>query len=147
MRKSLLVAAFALVAAPTGALAAKPSHPTHPATPVSISANVSASVHATKPPLVLFVLRGTLSHYTAASGSTNGSISIKVKSSNYRAGQLHGQTLTFSVNSKTNVVLQNATTVADNDRGIVKVRAPQRSSAATLQTKTALQVIDQGPSV
>ena len=69
MRRYALVAALALTVAPAGALAAKPAHPAHPAT-VGVTANVNANVNAAKPPVVQFVLRGTLNHYTAASGST-----------------------------------------------------------------------------
>jgi hypothetical protein len=47
------------------------------------------------------------------------------------------------VSSATKVVLKNGG-IADNDRGIAKVRAAKHSSAATLQTLSAFQVIDQG---
>ncbi len=93
-----------------------------------------------------FVLRGTLSKYTPAAGATNGSITLLVSSSNYEGKTLKSQTLAFTVSSKTKIVLHDGNAIADNDHGIVKVRAPKASSAATLSATAALQVIDQGTS-
>jgi hypothetical protein len=60
--------------------------------------------------------------------------------------------LTINVSSTTKVHMhESATTIADGDRGTVKVRLPKNSPAAslasTLQTlpTVAFQVIDQGP--
>jgi len=147
MRKILLTAVVVLVGVPGVAFAAKPSHPATPAnsnasshadatatTGTSSKANVNAP--AAK---VTFVLHGTLGAYTAANGSTNGSIAITVNSSSRGTG-LKNATLTFPVSSATNVV----GTVTNGHKGIVKVRAAKNASAATLQTLAALQVIDQG---
>ena len=145
--KISVVAALALAGVPAGALAA------HPATPANSNANSKANAtsttgvssqansHATAAK-VMFVLRGTLTAYTAANGTTNGSISITVKSSNVKSSSLKGSTLTFPVSSSTKI----AGTFTAGDNGIVKVRAAKSSSSATLQTLTAFQVIDQGPS-
>jgi len=127
MRTLILIAALAL-AMPAVALATRPSS-SHPAKPT-----------------VLWVLRGTLSKYTPASVSTNGSISIKVKSSNFDSKTLKAMTLTFATDSKTKVVLHEGKPIADGDRGIVKVRAKKGSDATALQTPTAFAVIDQGAS-
>jgi hypothetical protein len=124
MRKLLLIVVLALLV-PTAALAARPS-----------------SSH----PTVLWVLRVTLSKFTAAGGSTKGSISITVKSSNFDSKTLKGMTLTFATDSKTKVVLHTHKPIADGDRGIVKVRAAKGSDATALQTHTAFQVIDKGVS-
>ena len=129
MRKVIAISMLVL-AVPAAALAATP--PSHPAT----------SAKGT----VLWVLRGTLSKYTAASGSTAGSISITVKSSSLDSAKLKGMTLTFATNAKTTVVLHNDKPIADGDRGIVKVRAAKSSEATALQTHTAFAVIDQGAS-
>lgn len=101
-------------------------------------------------PKVLYVLKGSLSAYSAASGATNGSITITVSRSNKHGAALKGQALTFPVASTTKVVLDNgATTITDGDRGIVKVKALKRIAAAdlasTLQATSATQVVDQGP--
>jgi hypothetical protein len=101
MRKLLVIALLALLI-PTAAFAARPS-----------------SSH----PTVLWVLRGTVSKFTAASGSTKGSISITVKSSNFDSRTLKGMTLTLATDGKTKVVLHVHKPIADRDRGIVKVRA------------------------
>ena len=147
MRKLILVVALALVV-PAAALATEPSHPSHPATPASSHASTTATTAlASQPtPTVMWVLRGTLSKYTAATATANGSISITVKSSNFDSTTLKTMTLTFATNSKTNVVLHEGKPIVNNDNGIVKVRAPKGSSATALQTKTAFEVIDQGAS-
>lgn len=100
-------------------------------------------------PKVQYVLRGTLSSYTAASSSAAGTITIDVTASNRHGHALRGQSLTLPLSARTRVVLHDgATTVTDGDRGIVKVRAPKNVAAtdlaATLQAATAAQVIDQG---
>jgi hypothetical protein len=92
---------------------------------------------------VQFVLRGTLSGYTAASGTTNGVISLKVTSSNFDSKTLKGLTLTFVVTSDTKVVLHDGAAIAaSGDNGIVKLRAAKSNSTWT--GLTASQVIDQG---
>src|SRR6266581_5518821 len=144
-RKIALVAVLAIAGIPAGALAAKPAHPTTPAsTNASTNASTHTSTNAAKP-TVMFVLRGTLSKYTAANGTTNGAITLVVSSSNYHGKTLKSQTLAFTVSSKTNVVLHDGKPIADGDHGIVKVRAPKGSSAATLSATAAAEVIDQGP--
>jgi hypothetical protein len=136
-------AVLTLAGVPTAAFAAKPVHPVHPTTGVT---GATGATHPTVPPTVMYVLRGTLSNYTAASTTTNGSVSITVKSSNFEQKTQKSLTLTFVVNSKTTVVLHNDKAIANGNRGIVKVRAPKKADAAALQTKTAFEVIDQGSS-
>lgn len=129
MRRSILIVVLAL-ALPTAALAT----------------TRASSSHSAKP-TVLWVLRGTLSKFTAASGATKGSISITVKSSNFDPKTLKGMKLTFAIASKTKVVLHTHKPIVDGDRGIVKVRAPKGSDATALQTHTAFEVIDKGASL
>jgi len=135
MRKTLVILAMALLV-PSVALAAKPAH---------------SSKGGKSAPKVTYVLKGTLSGYTAynSSTSTNGSITIAVSRTNYHGKTLKSQTLTFPVDSKTKVSLENGlTTITNGDSGIVKVRAakkiPAASLAATLQTYSARQTVDQG---
>lgn len=104
-------------------------------------------------PKVNYVLKGTLSAYTAydAATSTPGSITIAVTRSNHHGNALKGQTLTFPVAATTKVSLEDGlTTITDKDNGLVKVRAPKKidaaSLASTLQTYSAKQIVDQGPS-
>ncbi|MGH9302956.1 MAG: hypothetical protein ACRDZ5_00935 [Acidimicrobiales bacterium] len=121
------VTALTLVGAPTAALAAKPAAPAQHKTPA-----------------VMFVLRGNLSGYTAATTTTSGTISVTVKSANFERKTLDGTTLTFVVGPKTHIVLHHHAAIANGDRGIVKIRALKGSDATVLQTETAFQVIDQG---
>jgi len=150
IQKVAIVAVLALAALPAAALAAKP---VHPATPANSNANSHANATSTtgssskanshaSAAKVLFVLRGTLTAYTAASGSTNGSVSIMVKGSNHESSALKGSTLTFAVSSSTKIT----GTFKAGDNGIVKVRAAKNTPSSTLTTLTAFQVIDQGAS-
>ena len=149
MHKIVPIAALALAGIPAGALAAQPSHPT---TPASTNANANANGTTTTTTTttrgksaaakVQFVLRGTLSAYTAANGTANGTISLTVKSSNFDSKTLKGMTLIFLVTSQTKVTLHNGATIANGDNGIVKLRAAKNTSTWT--GLTASQVIDQG---
>ena len=150
IQKVAIVAAIALAGVPAAAFAAQPSHP---ATPANSNTNSNANATSTtgasskanshaSAAKVMFVLRGTLTAYTAAVGSTNGSVSITVKSSNHESSSLNGTPLTFFVSSSTKI----AGTFKAGDNGIVKVRAAKNTPSATLITLTAFQVIDQGAS-
>lgn len=127
----LAIMALAVLVVPTAALAAKP--PTSPG----------------KAPQVMYVLKGTLTAYTAANGSTKGSVSILVKSANYNGVSLKTKTLTFPTSSSTKVVAPHGTAVRVNDKGVVKVRGPKRIAATDnlatiLQAATAFEILDQG---
>jgi hypothetical protein len=97
---------------------------------------------------VMYVLKGMVYAYTAATANTPGSITIDVKSSNRHGKLLDGQTgvpITLSPNTK--IELRNgvtATTIAagqPGDRGMVKIRAPRLAfkSATLSDVETALQ--------
>jgi hypothetical protein len=139
IRTAAFVAALAVVGVPAGALAAKPAtHPTHPTTP--------ASTNAAKP-TVTFVLRGTLTAYTAVNGTTNGSVSLTVSGSNHVAKSLVKQpplALTFAIAPGTRVQLHSGATIAPGDRAIVKVRATKASVASLQSASSISQLVDQG---
>jgi len=106
---------------------------------------------------VLYVLKGKLSGYSAydSSTSTNGSITIDVRRANRHGRALKGMQLVFQgeVTSDTRITLgDGVSAIADNDRGLVKVRAPREPKsmsgsdlAAILTTLAVRQVVDQGP--
>jgi hypothetical protein len=106
---------------------------------------------------VQYVLKGTLSGYSAydSSTSTNGNITIQVSHANRHGRALKDMSLTFTgqVVSNTKIKLPDgATVIADNDLGIVKVRAPKEPKsmsgadlAAILMALPVRQVVDQGP--
>jgi hypothetical protein len=109
----------------------------------------SQDSHGKAAPKVMYVLKGTLTAFTAASGATNGTVSILVKSANHHGASLKTQTLAFTVSASTKVVTGNGAAVTVTDTGIVKVRGPKKlgptdNLAAVLQALTAFQVIDQG---
>jgi hypothetical protein len=134
MRTFLICLAVAVFAIPATALAAKPPHPSHPAHPP----HPNAPAPTTKTHNVTYVLKGSLSTYTGTA------VTIVVAHSNHHGKALNGATLTFTLNSSTKVVLGHRTTITDKDRGVIKVRAPKNTDAATIQTLVPSMVIDQG---
>jgi len=133
--KIVLIGALAVAGIPAGADAAKPPHPTTPASSNANGKSVAARVQ--------FVLHGTLSAYTAASGATNGTITLMVKSSNHDPSILKNVSLVFTVTSSTKIVLHDGAPIAPSgDNGIVTVRLAKNN--ATWTGLTASQVIDQG---
>jgi hypothetical protein len=93
-------------------------------------------------PKVMYVLKGTLTAYTPANGTTNGSVTIMVKSSNHHGASLKNQSLTFAVSSATKIV----GTFTANDKGIVNLRGAKAGlgDPASFGALVAKQVIDQG---
>jgi hypothetical protein len=134
MKKTIVVLAVAL-ALPTSVALAK-------GTP---------GAHGKSNPRVMYVLKGTLSNYTAATSDTvDGSISITVNHSNYHGRALKGQTLTFATTMHTRVTFRHgAVQITDGAKGILKFKAPLRNTAntplaTTLTTSAkALHIIDQ----
>lgn len=125
------------------------------AIPTSVALAKGTPNHGKSNPRVMYVLKGTLSNYTAAAGTTDGQISITVNHSNYHGRLLKGQTLTFSTTSKTKVLFPNgATTITTGDKGVLKFKAPLARKAtdatalATTLTTTAkaLHIIDKAQS-
>jgi len=132
-KRTLAIIVLAL-AIPGAALAAKPTKP-------------SPSKAA---PKVMYVLKGTLWNYAAASTTTSGSITIHVTHSNYHGRLLKGQDLSFTVAAGTATTLNGNTTISDGARGVVKFRALKNMTGTGLMAAltastpmTAAQVIDQ----
>jgi hypothetical protein len=131
MRKVLVVLATALLVPSLAFAGGKPTNPGKSATAGSNAAQK-----------VMYVLRGTLTAFTEANGSTNGSATITVKSSNRHAASLKGLSLTFAVASATKIV----GTYKPGDNGLVKLRGAKAGlgDPATFSTLVVKQVIDQG---
>jgi hypothetical protein len=120
------------------------------AIPTSVALAKGPGTHGKSNPRVMYVLKGALSSYTAATSTVDGSISITVKHSNYHGRALRGQTLTFSTSMKTRVTFKRgATSITDGAKGVLKFKGPLRFAAgtdiaATLPTMAkALHIIDQ----
>ena len=106
---------------------------------------------------VQYILKGELSGYLAydSSTSTNGNITIQVNHANRHGRALKDMSLTFTgeVTSATKMTLGDGVTlIADNDLGIVKLRAPKEPKsmsgsdlAAILTALPVRHVVDQGP--
>lgn len=101
-------------------------------------------------PMVMYVLKGTLSSYHAATSSVDGSISITVNHSNYHGSALKGVTMPFVTTMSTRVTMTNgATSITDGAKGVLKFKAPlhrkgDTSLVTTLTTNAkALHIIDQ----
>jgi hypothetical protein len=129
LKPTVVLTALALVVAPA-ALAAKPITPKN--------SNAAPKAHA-----VTFVLHGTLSHFTAANGATPGTITVLVSAANHHGAALKGQTLTFALSASSKVVFDADKQITDGEHGLVQVRAPKTTDAATLQTLNPRMVIDQ----
>lgn len=113
MKKAVvfLVAALAL---PTSVAFAKPSHP---------------AKGAKSAPKVQYVLKGTLSAYTAATDTSTGSITIDVKHSNYHGRLLKNQSLTFTLASSSKVTFRHKSSLATDTataKGGITIRAPKK---------------------
>ena len=63
--------------------------------PTSVAVAKSNPTRGKSNPMVMYVLKGTLSGYTAASATADGQVSITVNHSNYHGRGLKGTTLTF----------------------------------------------------
>jgi hypothetical protein len=134
MKKTLVFLAVALVIPTSVALAKKPV----------------TGTHGKSNPMVMYVLKGTLSSYTAATSTVDGSVSITVNHSNFHGRALKGQTLPFSTTMTTKVTMVNgATQITDGAKGVLKFKAPlHRKGDSTLITTLAtnakaLHIIDQ----
>jgi hypothetical protein len=121
------------------------------AIPTSVAFAKGPGTHGKSNPKVMYVLKGTLFAYTAATSTAEGQISITVNHANYHGRKLKGQTLTFSTTSHTRVTFKHstATTISDGAKGVLKFKAPLRMGAGTdiatvLPTMAkALHIIDQ----
>ena len=104
-------------------------------TSVAFAKGTPSQTRGKSAPKVMYVLKGTLSSFVAASSTADGSISITVSHSNYHGRLLKGDTLNFAVASNTRITFANGTTaLPDGAKGMVKFRAPmlRGASEATL---------------
>ena len=125
-RLPIAVAVIGLLVAPAGALA---SH--------------GGKAKSKSTAKVTYKLEGALSAFTAAKGMTPGSITIKVADGNRRGRAFTGQTLTFQLTTATKVETNDNGTIADGDRGEVKVNGPAGLDAAALQKLVPRKVEDE----
>jgi hypothetical protein len=122
------------------------------AIPTSVAFAKGSPNHGKSNPMVMYVLKGTLSSYTAATPTTGGSISITVSHSNYHGRLLKNQTLPFQTTMNTRVTFtKGAPTITDGAKGVLKFKAPLMRKGATTTTLAttlttsakALHIIDQ----
>ena len=127
MRKVLFVVVLAL-ALPALALAAQPTQPGKSA------------------PKVQYVLKGTLTSFTASAAGADGSITFTITNVNRQRGALKGQPLTLLIKPTTHVVVGTDGELTAGETVIVKVRELRRTTdaLALLNGKNARQVIAQG---
>ena len=115
------------------------------AIPTSVAFAKASPTRGKSNPRVMYVLKGTLSSYQAATSTADGSISITVNHANYHGRALKDQTLTFSTSMNTRVT--GATTISDGAKGVLKFKAPlhrkgDTTLVATLTTSAkALHII------
>jgi hypothetical protein len=101
-------------------------------------------------PMVMYVLKGTLTSYTPATSTGDGSVTIDVKHANFHKVILAGQSMTFDTTTNTRITFPNgATTLTAPAKGVLKFKAPlHRKGDTTLMTTLtanakALHIIDQ----
>jgi hypothetical protein len=125
MRKKIMLTflAAAMLALPAGALADK-------------GGGGNGKSQAT------YQLKGTLSAYTAAVGTTPGSITILVSKGNNAGRPFVGQTLTFATNAATKVSPRGAA-IANGDQGSVQLKGAAGLTAAGLQALVPRHVQDE----
>ena len=118
-------------------------------TSVAFAKGAPNGTHGKSNPMVMYVVKGALSNYTAATADAPGSISITVTHSNFHSS-LKGQTMTFSTSMTTKVNFPNgATQITDGANGLLKFKAPlhRKGDTTLLTTLTtnarALHIIDQ----
>src|SRR5262245_12376086 len=105
--------------------------------PTSVAFAKATPTRGKSNPMVMYVLKGTFSNFTAASSTADGSISLTVSHANYHGRALKNDTLDFTVASNTRITFGNGTTaLADGAKGMVKFKAPllRHASGATLDT-------------
>ena len=121
--------------------------------PTSVAmAKGNPGTHGKSNPMVMYVLKGTLTSYTAATADQDGSVTIDVSHSNFHSS-LKGQTMTFDTTMKTRLTFPNgATSLTPPAKGVLKFKAPlHRQGDSTLVTTLtanakALHIIDQAHS-
>lgn len=126
MRKLVIVLALAL-ALPALAFAAQPAQ-----------SGKSA-------PTVQYILKGTLTSFTASTGGADGSIAFTVTQANRHRADLKDQALTLMIKPTTKVIMDTDGELTAGETVIVKVRELRRTTdaLALLNGKNARQVIDQ----
>src|SRR5215471_20240279 len=100
------------------------------AIPTTVAFAKSNPTRGKSNPRVMYVLKGTLSSYQAATSTADGSISITVNHSNYHGRALKNTTLTFDLAPQTRVTGAKLLK-KDGATGMVKFRAPLRFPAGT----------------
>lgn len=127
MRTRILiaVAAMGLLAAPAAALA---SHG---------KSKSRGKSHVT------YELRGTLSAFTAAIGTTPGAITVHVTGGNRAGRAFVGDTLTFQLTRATRVETNDNGAIANGDRGEIQVKGPPGLGVAGIQKRIPRQVEDE----
>src|SRR5712691_2798592 len=71
------------------------------------------------PPNMIYVLRGTLSHFVAPRANANGSVTISVTGTNSAAAAAMGRTLTLLLTSSTTIVYDADGRITDGETGVV----------------------------
>lgn len=89
----------------------------------------AGSAHAER---VSYVLRGSLSKYTATTSTAPGSVTITVAGGNCVVRALTGSTLTFALGPRTRVAPSRV--ITDGDRGVILLRGPKTLDPTTLAT-------------
>jgi hypothetical protein len=137
MRTVLIVFSLAL-AVPALALAAQPSPP-----------GKSQDTHGKSAPKVMYVLKGTVTAFTASTGGADGSLALTVAKANRHKAALKDQSLSLVVKAATKVVFDADGQLTEGETVVVQVKADKRTTdaVALLDGKNAKLIIDRGAAV
>ena len=88
-----------------------------------------------------YELKGTLSAYAAAVGASPGSLTVQVTKANEAGKVFVGQTITFALDSSTNVKTKGGG-IVDGEHGDIQVKGVSGLDATGLQALTPRQVVE-----
>src|SRR5438132_673716 len=106
----------------------------------------AAPIHRVPPPDMIYVLRGTLSHFVAPQAGANGSVMIFVTGANSAAAAAVGRTLTLRLTSSTTIVYDADGRITDGETGVASIMgSDKRLVPEALQGVPVRQLVDGRP--
>jgi hypothetical protein len=111
------------------------------ALPTAAAAHGRGDHQPPKRPPVSWILKGTVTAYTAVGTDTDGSLTITVNGANRKRAELKGDSLTFVLKTSTKVILADGP-LEVGEKVLVKLKAPRGTAADAIATFVPRQVLD-----
>jgi hypothetical protein len=109
--------------------------------PTAAAAHGHGDHQAPKRPPVSWIVRGTVTAYTAVGTDTDGSLTITVTGANRKRDELKGDSLTFVLKTTTKVILADGP-LEVGEKVVVKLKAPRGTAADDIDTFVPRQLLD-----